>query len=108
MNIAKMQTQTNKNKDATATETPNKIDYTKIAKELGNNNKYKCAPWLVNNQVFKIPTNIEFKDLTIDLEKMQESAKKIKESAEQMKQNACNLCDSLPDEAKNQCLANCK
>ncbi|MBU1130460.1 hypothetical protein KKE45_04040 [Patescibacteria group bacterium] len=48
---------------------------------------YKCEEWKTDNSVFEVPSNIEFKDMNTEIEKMQESAKSM-----------CGTCDMITDE----------
>ncbi len=47
---------------------------------------YNCQPWIVNNNLFNLPSDKEFFD------------------TEQMQQNQCSTCDQLQEPSKSQCL----
>lgn len=68
-------------------------DTTKEAptKALNESFDYKCTPWLVDNSLFEIPSDIEFTDFSTMMEDLKDN-------------NACLACDYIPDaEGKATC-----
>jgi hypothetical protein len=68
-------------------------DTTKEAptKALNESFDYKCTPWLVDNSLFEIPSDIEFTDFSTMMEGLKDN-------------NACSACDYIPDaEGKATC-----
>lgn len=58
---------------------------------------FKCLPWVVSENKFKVPSDIEFMDLTSMMEGFAEMA-----------DDPCSMCDMVPEgDAKDECLANC-
>jgi len=58
---------------------------------------YSCNPWSPDNSMFTPPANIEFTDLSEQMEKLQESTK-------EMLKDQCGTCDQLPEgDAQDQC-----
>lgn len=62
---------------------------------------YNCSPWGVDDSVFNLPAGVEFTDTTKQITKMVDDT-------QNMKQDLCKMCESLPDEAKTECLNSCK
>jgi len=58
---------------------------------------YKCSVWVGDDSMFELPVNVDFKDMS----KMVEDA--MQESKDNMGID-CSACDSVPEEAKAQCL----
>jgi len=115
MNLVKMQKQTEGMEAEENNAEPEKIDYSKISKDLMADYNYNCTAWVNFGGIFTLPKDIQFKDMTVDLEKLQETSKQIKEKAEEMKEgvedfkkSACDFCVNLPEEAKAECLKTCE
>lgn len=63
--------------------------------DLEKEYQFDCSPWVVTEDKFTLPSEIEFEDLTILMnEAMQNS--------EEALAQACSACDSAPDEAAKQ------
>jgi hypothetical protein len=62
---------------------------------------YNCSPWNGDSSVFSLPSGVEFTDTTKQLTDTINNA-------ENMKQDLCKMCESLPGEAKTECLSSCK
>ena len=60
-----------------------KVNY----KDMDTEMDYSCKGWLVDNSVFEIPKNIEFKDLNAEMNKAKESMKSM-----------CGTCEMISDE----------
>jgi hypothetical protein len=108
MNVLKMQKQAEATKSGEKIVEPGKIDYSKFSKELLAENNFNCNTWVNFGGVFDLPKNIEFKDITVDLEKLQQTTEKISGTLEEMKKSACDICASLSGDTKTKCLAACE
>jgi len=64
-----------------------------IAASWNQEFEYNCSPWKVDNSIFQLPSDIEFKNLD-------EEMKELKENMGDMKE----MCNSLPDPQKEECL----
>ena len=70
--------------------------------DVNQNYDYKCSPWIKDNSKFEVPTNIEFKDLTEEMNKATEQIDNL--NTGDVLKNACASCDSSPtDDAKETC-----
>ncbi|OGK66446.1 hypothetical protein A2313_01190 [Candidatus Roizmanbacteria bacterium RIFOXYB2_FULL_41_10] len=90
MNIKQMQNLAKKNN----------ADYQKnqnlqqLNQQYKNKYQFKCQNFKPQTGFFKTPNKITFTDLSAMLEGL--------------KENICNVCNSLPSDAKQACLANCQ
>ncbi|USN53372.1 MAG: hypothetical protein H6760_04380 [Candidatus Nomurabacteria bacterium] len=73
---------------------------TNAAPSVNYDNQYDfdCHPWTVDAAKFELPSNVEFTDLTAQMEAMHDAM-------EETMQAQCSSCDSLEGEAKTSCLA---
>ena len=79
-----------KNYQKTAEEQNANVTLDKGAAKLNQEFDFSCNGWAVNNEMFAVPTDIKFVDIT--------------EALDTMKQNPCAICDSMTDaERKQQC-----
>ena len=61
-----------------------------IMKNWNEEFEYDCSSWKVDNSVFQLPSDIEFKDLEQEIKEQMEGAK--------------DMCNSLPSPQKEECL----
>jgi len=66
-------------------------------KTLEEDFDYKCSSWVVDNSKFNPPANIEFTDLSAQMEKLEEAQGQIPNIDS-------SVCDQLAGDAKQQCL----
>lgn len=76
-------------------------DQRKIDEEINQNFDYNCEGWNADASKFVVPSDVVFTDMT-------EMIKNLQQNSQQMMQNVCQMCDSLPAEAKAECLKNCQ
>lgn len=58
---------------------------------------YKCSPWIVDSSKFTLPSDIQFTDMGQQMQQMQQSVEKMKDSLQ-------DICSSLPEPQKTECL----
>ena len=88
--------------EATELDKKQKESVSNMAKEID----FKCKPWKKDNSKFKVPSNIEFEDMSelakslgdIDLGKEVENAKTQGDAF------ICNICKTVPVEGQAECL----
>lgn len=62
---------------------------------------YQCRPWVANNSMFTPPSDIEFVDLSMQMQELQDS---VMESMQELGLD-CSQCDAVPAGAgRDQCL----
>ena len=83
---------------------PDNKEIAKMNKDLQKEYKYKCAAWNSNASFFKAPKNIKFVDLTQMMEQLKNFGTKVQEGAK----SACAICNSLPENVRQDCLAKCQ
>ena len=67
---------------------------------IDEDTEFHCQEWTVNNSKFTVPTNIQFMDMSAQMEAMMEASGSANVQAQQ-----CAACNNLPAGAKEQCLA---
>lgn len=72
-----------------------------IKGELNQEIDYDCDSWGVDSGMFFAPVDVTFSDMT-------EMIKNLQQNSQQMMQDVCKMCESLPAEAKTECLKNCQ
>ena len=63
--------------------------------------EYDCDRWVVDNSLFKVPSDVQFSDMT-------EMIKTFQEGSENMMTDMCKMCETLPPSAKEECLKSCQ
>jgi hypothetical protein len=72
--------------------------------DMTKENNYTCLPWSISDSEFVPPADVEFKDITQEMQGLQENAAADLEKA---KETVCNMCDQAPDEeTRMQCRQN--
>lgn len=80
-----------------------------FASDSGNmpvdeNTEYTCTPWSVDQSMFTVPSDVEFIDLSVQMERMMQLQESMDTSG--LKAQQCAACDQIPDAgAKAQCKA---
>ncbi len=70
-------------------------DFERVVKE--HESEFKCKPWSVSDKVFEIPSDIEFRDFSEEMQEMQDYTDKLKDVVTQQ-------CESLEGDEKEKCL----
>lgn len=68
--------------------------------DLEQQYEYDCQNWNVDNSKFNVPSDVNFIDLAAQTEQLQKLQNKLPSN---MPTNACNVCDQLLGEQKNEC-----
>ncbi len=79
-----------------------------IDDSLENNPKYKCTAWKVDANLFAVPKNITFKNLSDMMNDLENKQKNLQEKFNGENKNAEAVCDMVPEEYKAECLKNLK
>jgi len=83
------------------TETPDASNEENIMEEFYEKVDYNCEKWNADGSKFIPPSDIQFNDMT-------QMVKDMQENSQQMMQDVCQMCESLPASAKEECLKNCQ
>lgn len=71
--------------------------------------EYDCESWVADDSKFKVPEDKEFTDLNSMLETMQKGVQEMGQQGARMEtMDPCQICESLPAEAKGECLKSCQ
>ena len=92
-------------KSKVTTEEEGKLFSTKDGGGINEDTTFNCKPWEVDEYMFSRPTNIEFRELNVQMGQM-DSGKTIK-NLESIKKQQCNtqVCDQAPEGIpRQQCL----
>jgi len=100
MNIKKM--------EALGKEQSGNQETQKTVAELQKKYKYNCSSWKARGNFFKVPTNVNFTDLTAMMEGLKGLGDKLKKGTTDPQTDSCAICNSLPAAVKQQCLDSCK
>ncbi len=77
------------------------VQVPKEAQVWQNNYDFKCESWKVDDSVFQVPDDVEFKDMT---EVMKQAQEQVQEQMQQVQQQMQGMCDQLSGAAKEECL----
>lgn len=88
--------------EASELDKKNKEAVSDLAKEIN----FKCASWKKDSSKFKIPSNINFQDMSEMMEGLEDIdiAKEAKNAEAQAKEFICNHCKNAPPEEMEECL----
>jgi hypothetical protein len=81
--------------------TSNNAETEEMMEEFNEKFDYQCEKWEAETSLFDPPADIQFSDMT-------EFLKNAQKNSRQIMQNMCQMCESLPAEAKAECLKNCQ
>jgi hypothetical protein len=73
---------------------------TNTAVDMNKSFDYKCSPWVADNSLFAVPTNVTFADMSSFANPSQAPST----SGSTGSSTQCSACNSLTGEAKTQCL----
>ncbi|MFZ2188078.1 MAG: hypothetical protein WAV73_00755 [Candidatus Moraniibacteriota bacterium] len=85
-----------------AMKAPGGQDVAVKSEDLDSKFDYNCKKWNVDASKFVLPTDIQFNDLSQMLNALP------KEAGGKPEIDVCQMCESLPAEAKASCLSNCQ